>query len=272
MIRAENRRVSRYCGGMKSELLRLRRLTRGRWLNVGLMVTLFMVLLVGCDTLFDGEDAGDGGDDAGGPPQASTSVTDGSGNTYSVGYDQVAPNDQDPVVEKRDPDGDRVWRIRHDRTPADARALYVALDDQDRPYVVFTIDGGSNEGDRFQANRVEAGAFGDAPFPSYGPGGGAKVTVLARLNATTGEIERGTFLPARLSNGNANTLRPTALAADGGSVRVDVESAAWPPAAGASSTDWERFDPTVFNNETRPPLRYTLTADLSDISAVEVIQ
>lgn len=71
--------------------------------------------------------------------------------------------------------------------------------------------------------------------PAPSSGGGAKVAVIARLDPDTGAIDRGTFLVARLSSGNTNTLNATGLTISGDSVLLDVESAAWPPAAGATA-------------------------------------
>lgn len=240
-----------------------------------LILSIVLWGVAGCDmitgVLDEDEDENNGGESVAAPP-AEERVTDSAGNEYRVGYDQVSSNDQDPYVEKLNDAGDTLWRIRHDETPVDARAVFVALDDQERPYVVFTGDGGSNESDRFQTHRVEAGAFDDAPFRSYGSGGGAKVSVIARLDPATGDIEAGTYLIARLSNGSTNTISPTGLAVSGDAVRLSVDSAAWPPAAGADSGNWQRFDETRFNDESRPALLYTFPLDLSEIREVQVIE
>jgi hypothetical protein len=230
---------------------------------------VFLLLLAGCDSVSSSEE-----DDSNGAPTApekNTSVTDEAGNRYEVGFEQVSSNNQDPYVEKQNSEGTRLWRLHHDETPVDGRAIAVALDDEDRPYVVFTTDGGSNDDDRFQRHHAESGAFADAPFGSYGSGGGPKVSIVARLDAETGDIERGTFLRAQLTNENTNTLAATGLAVTGDTVRMSVESAAWPPAAGATETTWERFDPDRFNNENRPPLLYSFSANLTEISNVQVL-
>lgn len=237
--------------------------------RTALAAAAMFALLTACDLLGFGEEETDG--DPLQPLPANTTVTDSSGNTYEVGYVQVSGVNQDPRVTKTDASGTQLWQVRHDETPADARAEFVALDSAGRPFVAFTVDGGSNDATRFQAHRVEAGAFGDAPFPSYGPGGGKKVTIIARLDPATGDIERATFLRARLSSGNTNTIRPTGLAVSGSTVIIDVASAAWPPAAGATASNWIRFDETRFNDTTRPQLRYSLPADLTSIEAVTVL-
>lgn len=253
------------------------KLTMVRTLITTFRTSLAALLLLGsllalssCDTLTGlfGEEEEPGSATA---PPAETTVTDASGNVYEVGYDQVSSNDQDPFVLKRDASGNQLWRIRHDQTPVDARALYVALDGDGRPYVVFTADGGSNDADRYQTNHVESGAFGAAPFAGYGSGGGAKVSIIARLDSETGRIEAGTYLRARLSNGNTNTLVGTGLRVSGSTVEVSVDSAAWPPAAGATSSNWQRFDETRFNDSSRPPLLYSFPLDFSEITSAEVL-
>ncbi len=241
----------------------LRRAGRTPILLAALM-TLF--LASGCELFFGSEEAG--GTIA--PHPRNTSITDAEGNTYSVGFSQVTGKKQNPWVEKRNPTGGQVWRIVHDDTPADARAFAITLDADQRPYVVFTVDGGSNDANRFQTRHVTGTPFSAAPFPSYGPGGGGKVTVVARINPDNGRIEHGTFLRARLNNGNTNTMNPEGIAIVGDTVQVDVVSTAWPPAAGARHNSWTRLDPAIFNDPTpgRPPLRITLPLDLTEISAV----
>ena len=236
------------------------------------MKLLFLVLLtlmfLGCDEV-DNEDSENTSLIA--LPALST-ITDSSGNIYQVGYDQVTAINQDPYVLKTSASGSEIWRIRHDETPIDARAVLVALDSQNRPYVIFTADGGSNDSKRYQTNHANPDAFGEAPFKSYGSGGGPKVSIIARLNPETGRIEKGTFLLARLTSGNTNTLNISGLAVSDSSVEVDVTSAAWPPGPGASSSSWMRFNEALFNDSSRPPLRYTLDLNLTQISSVVVIE
>ncbi|MFO8042876.1 MAG: hypothetical protein R6U25_06725, partial [Alkalispirochaeta sp.] len=195
------------------------------------MIALVVVLIAGlssCDNLLGDEE--ESSDTAGGTISLingteNDTATASDGSTYVVGYDQVSSNNQDPYVIKRNADGDQVWGYYHDQTPVDARAVLVALDDEDRPYVAFTTDGGSNDSDRFQRNHVVDGAFADAPFDNYGTGGGAKVTVIARLDPDTGRIERGTFLVARLtSNNETNSMAPQGLDVSGTTVLLDVNS------------------------------------------------
>jgi hypothetical protein len=142
-------------------------------IRAGVVALALFLTMTGCDnpTTDAGAEEGAGTIQLVNPREAAT-VTDGSGNRYRVGYDQVSADDQDPYVIKENAAGEQLWGVYHDRTPVDARGILVVLDGQDRPYVAFTTDGGSNDADRFQANHVEDGAFGSAPFGSYGAGGG----------------------------------------------------------------------------------------------------
>jgi hypothetical protein len=90
------------------------------------IATVFLVALTGCDN-----PTADSGAPATEP--ASTSITDGSGNRYLVGYDQVTANDQDPYVIKENAAGEQIWKVYHDRTPVDGRGILVVLDGEDRP-------------------------------------------------------------------------------------------------------------------------------------------
>jgi hypothetical protein len=135
-------------------------------------------------------------------------------------------------------------------------------------YVAFTADGGSNDADRFQTHHVEEGAFGSAPFGSYGSGGGAKATVIARLDPETGRIERATYLIARLSSGNTNTLVATDLAVSGSTVTVTAESYFTPPNAGATAGSWENHPDA--SGSSPWTIVITLPLDLTELSSVVV--
>ncbi|MFP4511036.1 MAG: hypothetical protein ACLFNQ_13015 [Spirochaetaceae bacterium] len=206
---------------------------------------------------------------------AQTEVVDALGNTYEVGFDQVTSIRQDPFVRKRDAGGNTLWWVRHDETPADAKAVAIDLDRNGTPYVVFSIDGGSNDSERFQRNYVEGAPFSGAPFPSYGPGGGGTVTVVTRLDPESGRITAGTFIIAQLNSGNTNTFSPLGIRVVEDAVIVAANSAAWPPAAGSRASSFERFDPELFNNETRANgndrFQVALPLDLSELSAVRWI-
>lgn len=66
-------------------------------------------------------------------------------------------------------------------------------------------------------------------------------------------------------------LRGTGIAFSGSDVLVSVDSGAWPPAPGATSANWQRFDENQFNDSTRPPLLYIFPLELSEIREVQVL-
>lgn len=140
---------------------------------------------------------------------------------------------------------------------------------------MFSIDGGSNADTRFQRNHVEGTPFSSAPFPSYGPGGRGKVTVVARLNPADGRITAATFIIAQLNNGNTNSFTPYGISVQGDRVWIAARSAAWPPAAGArAGGNVIRFDETVFDDTTRSRgdrFHVALPLDLSELLTVRWI-
>jgi hypothetical protein len=96
------------------------------------------------------------------------------------------------------------------------------------------------------------------------------VILIARLNPSNGQIERATFLLARLTDGRTNTINPLAFQLVNCKVYIDVQSAAWPQAAGSTHRQNQRFNPELFNDSNRPPLRYQLPSDLSELTDVWV--
>ena len=226
----------------------------------GLLVLPGVALVMGgCDWFLE--------DDGG------SAVADSEGNVYTVGYDQVSSINQNPYVRKVDSGGAEIWRVTHDTTPRDSRGIAVAIGPDNTPFVLFSTDGGSNDtGQRFRDRWVTEAPFSGAPFGSYGSGGGGKVSIVAQLDSETGRITHATYLIARLDGGNTNSFQPRAIAVEGNQVLVEANSAAWPPAAGARQNAWEKFDPDLFNNETRAGgndlFRVVLPLDLSELSEV----
>lgn len=177
--------------------------------------------------------------DGGGVPKdarliAEKTATDSGNNQYKVGFDQVSGNNQNPYVEKIDAQGNRLWRRQYEDTGVDGRGVWVVVDSQDRPWVAFTVDGGSNDNGYITKKHVDSGAFSGVYMDGYGRGGGPKVSVLARLNPNNGHIEKGTFLAARLTNGRTNTLRIEKIGFNAGNLALETSSSAWPPGVGSS--------------------------------------
>jgi hypothetical protein len=119
----------------------------------------------------------------------------------------ASSNNLNPIVTAFDVStGNRVWcQDQFEVAGADGRAigaLYIPT--EDTLYLAFTIDGtqGSESEDfrRFTVNGW---------IPSYGMGGGPKVSVLLPVDRYTGAVLEGgsgTFLKSELSSGKTNTL------------------------------------------------------------------
>lgn len=142
--------------------------------------------------------------------------------TLVAGYRQVTSIRQDPIIMRFDGLGDdavKIWqRSDMDTTGVDSQGVGLLWDGADRLYVLITVDGGSNEAGtvrRFTA----AGWLSD-----YGAGGGAKATVIMRVDPSSGEPQTGSYIRARLSNGNTNTALPAAVAFYGDAVVVHLTS------------------------------------------------
>lgn len=180
---------------------------------------------------------------------ASTTAQDAAGNRYEVGYDQVTSINQNPFVRKLNASGQEVWRVVYENTPVDGRAVWVALDANQSPYVVFSVDGGSNDAAAINKKELDnANAFSGVFQSGYGSGGGPKASIIARLNPDNGKIAKATFVTARLTDGKTNTLNITKFGFQNGKVAFEVSAAAWPPGEGSSYvrfpniTDADRVD------------------------------
>jgi hypothetical protein len=166
----------------------------------------------------------------------SSSMTDQGGNRYEVGIRQTDDGWNNPVVTKQDANGELLWSLEHDNSPVDVRAEVVTLDTNQRPWVVFTLDGGSSSNSYITLRATSETAFQSVFQSNYGQGGGPQVSVIARLNPENGVIERATFLTARMDNGNTNRFRVRGIGVADGFVRIQGESGFRPPHAGTSFT------------------------------------
>jgi hypothetical protein len=193
-------------------------------------IILCMAFIIGCSSPIETDDsiASDI------PLSTSVTATDSDGNRYETGFNQIEDNQQNPFVRKYDANNDLLWEIEHDNSPVDVRGILVTIDLQNRPWVVFTLDGGSSSSSYLATRSTSENAFSGVFQSSYGQGGGPTVSVITRLNPENGIIERGTFLTARLNNGNTNTLRVRGIGVADGFVRVQTESAFRPPYIGTS--------------------------------------
>lgn len=195
---------------------------------------------------------------------SSATATDASGNVYDVGFDQASSNNQNPIVTKTNASGNVLWQVNHETTGVDGRATLVVIDNDNNPWVVFTVDGGSNDNTYISKKDIEDGAFSGVFMNSYGNGGGPKVSLIARLNPDTGDIVKGTFVTARLTSGRTNSLSITEIGFANGNVAFKISSAAWPFGTGTSYermpniTDADRVD-NAFK------IYYEMKTDLSEV-------
>ncbi|MDW7690743.1 hypothetical protein R9C00_21705 [Flammeovirgaceae bacterium SG7u.111] len=185
-------------------------------------------------------------------PETLTLVKDRIGNTYEVGYDQVSNTNQDPYVQKTDAAGNVSWRVAHAISGLREQATLVNLDPEDNPWVVFSVNGSDSTDASFQKRYSQTHAFDSVLFSDYGYGGGAEVSILAKLNRENGQIEKATFLIARTKEGSifspfeTNSFRVNAFGV--GYEKVVVEAQSWyrPPSA-ESTEDNFVFHPAAVN-------------------------
>ncbi len=135
-------------------------------------------------------------------------VDDGTTSFY-IGYQQVSSNNQNPILAKFE-NGQQVWvKTDYELTGDDSKGYGLLWDGADRLYAVFSSTGaqGSSSEDfrRFAQNGW---------LSSYGASGGPKVAVLAKINPADGTVENASFLYAKLSNGNSNSMNVKALSFD----------------------------------------------------------
>ena len=174
--------------------------------------------------------------------KSETSISS-EGRTIKVGYLQVTSNRQDPIVAMFNGDTQIFCRKDYDTAPTDSRALAALYSAANGLYVGFSVDGGSNDSgtiSRFTQSGWQK---------SYGSGGGPKAGVVLKLNPETGVPSHGTYIIAKLSSGNTNTVSIESLAFSGTNVQVNSKSFFSPLKA-----DKSRFDCSGGSS----PFNYTL--------------
>ncbi|XLS28441.1 hypothetical protein ACJD0Z_14685 [Flavobacteriaceae bacterium M23B6Z8] len=177
-----------------------------------------------------------------------TTAIDADGNRYEIGFNQAGPENQNPFVRKKTGAGQIIWTKIYEDSPVDGRGELIQIDEQGNVWVIFSVDGGSNEAGSITQKEVEAGAFSGVYQNSYGSGGGPRVAVITRINPDTGLIVKGSFVTARLNNGDTNTFRATKTGFNNGNFAFESSTAAFPPGIGTSYekypniTDQDRVD------------------------------
>lgn len=125
--------------------------------------------------------------------------------TLYIGTQQVSSLNQNPIIASFDSSNPaNQWvKTNYEMTGADGRG-YGLFWSGTNLYGLFSVDGTQGTPDQ-DFRRVSTGAT-QSWLRSYGQGGGAKVSVLARMNPATGEMTEAAYLSAILSNGNSNSL------------------------------------------------------------------
>jgi hypothetical protein len=199
-----------------------------------------------------------------------TEVIDSNGNTYKIGFDQVSSINQDPFILKTKPNGETVWKIRYEETPVDGRGTVIAFE-EGKLMAVFTLDGGSNDSKYLNKYQVWEGAFNGVFQSGYEKGGGPKVSVICEIDPETGKIKKGSFVTARLTNGNTNSLTIKEIGMNKGKIAFRVSAAAWPPGVGSKYiripdiTDADRINNAFL-------IYYEMEADFSAISKATLLR
>ncbi len=204
---------------------------------------------------------------------AVTTITDKDGNVYTIGYDQVSSNNQDAYLQKKNAGGQTVWRKIYDGSPIDSRGVWITLDANQDPWVVFSADGGSGGSTAFNQKEVEANAFTGVYKSGYGAGGGPRVVIAAHINRETGKIFKGSYLGAKLTDGNTNSISADKIGINGGRMVLEVTSAYKPPAAGGTGNFTEHPDATEENKQgSYWKLRMVFSADFSRLEESVVLK
>ncbi|RZM79343.1 hypothetical protein [Leptolyngbya iicbica] len=189
------------------------------------------------------------------------SISFGDTSIY-IGTFQKGANNQDPIVTSFT-NGTRDWIQYYDTSGIDGRGVGLLWDEASQNlYGVFTADGGS------QGDETFGQATQDGWLSGYGSGGGAAVSVLLKLNPTTGSSEAGTFIRALLSGGDTNTLRPAGLDYVDDQVIFFGDSFFAPV-----DVDGQRFDNADLAPGFDTPFEYrvVLQSDLSQANSAEAI-
>jgi hypothetical protein len=197
-------------------------------------------------------------------------VVDEAGNTYLTGFDQISSNNQDPFIHKKNSRGETIWRLRYEETPVDGRGVLLAWN-AGKLYAVMTVDGGSTTATSITRHQVLPGAFEGVFQAGYGVRGGPRVSLVMEIDTETGKIRKGTFITARLTDGNTNTLLVRQIGFSEGRLVLRAVAGAWPTGAGTSYvrfpniSDADRIEDAFW-------LRYEMEPDFSRISKAELLQ
>ncbi|MEM1169130.1 MAG: DUF4347 domain-containing protein [Cyanobacteria bacterium P01_H01_bin.35] len=186
--------------------------------------------------------------------------------TIYIGTWQKSGNNQDPIIASFDDTNPaNNWvRTDYERTGADGRGRGLFWDGDDL-YAVFSTDG--TQGSPSQDFRRAASDATQSWLRSYGQGGGAKVSVVARIDELTGEMTDAAFFSAVLNSGNSNTLTVTDLSINSDDNLV-VEAGAF---FGPRNPDGSRM--TQVDTSVSTPFDYTveITQNLEEVISTAAV-
>ena len=133
-------------------------------------------------------------------------VVIGSQRIY-IGTQQVSSNNQNPIVRSYDDKNPKNNWIRTDieTSGTDGRGTGLLWTGK-ALYGVFSVDGTQGKPSQ-DFRRATAGA--QKWLKSYGPGGGARISVIAQLDPKTGKLLKAAHLSSVLSTGRTNGLNVT---------------------------------------------------------------
>ena len=132
------------------------------------------------------------------------SMTYGETTIY-VGTHQASSTNQNAIIASVTGDTVNWIKADYENLAPDSDARGVVWDGLNL-YVVLTADGGAPLGDGGLERFTQ-----DGWLSSYGAGGGANASVILKLDPSSGDAEFGTFVYAKRSSGDTNTIMPTAL-------------------------------------------------------------
>ena len=90
-----------------------------------------------------------------------------------------------------------------------------------------------------QHSNVNATAFSNAPFPSYGTEGiGVTIAVIAHIDKATGQLDKGTYLYAKTSEDETAPISIHTIGASGDGLALQIESGYTLPQAGATADNY----------------------------------
>lgn len=169
-------------------------------------------------------------------PSSRTASCDGLGNQYVSGFVQTTSINQDAIVTTFTNNRSQAWRVMYDTTAVDSRSILTMVDPMQNVWVVFTVDGGSTDPGYITKLAAASDAFTKTVAGSYGSGGGPKIPIIARINATSGLIIKGMFLPAILPSGKTNTVNALRVGWNPvlQTVSLDCTTTAYPVGAGST--------------------------------------